>query len=87
MEDHHQGGRSMAGYAHVRRSNARAVSKGNEVAYTHGNLLQRTIYHYWYHTGENMAMHQQLVHVPLPSSSATSTTSPPIDRTGDPDSP
>ena len=45
---------------------ARVVSKGKEVAYTHGNLLQRTIYHYWYHTGENMAMRQQLGHGPLP---------------------
>ena len=25
-----------------------------------GNLLQRVIYHYWYHTGENMAMRQML---------------------------
>lgn len=25
-----------------------------------GNLLQRVIYHYWYHTGENMAIRQSL---------------------------
>lgn len=25
-----------------------------------GNLLQRVIYHYWYHTGENMAIRQML---------------------------
>jgi DinB superfamily len=25
-----------------------------------GNLLQRVIYHYWYHTGENMAIRQAL---------------------------
>jgi uncharacterized damage-inducible protein DinB len=25
-----------------------------------GNLLQRVIYHYWYHTGENMAIRQVL---------------------------
>jgi hypothetical protein len=27
---------------------------------TYGNLLQRVIYHYWYHTGENMAIRQSL---------------------------
>jgi uncharacterized damage-inducible protein DinB len=25
-----------------------------------GNLVQRVIYHYWYHTGENMAIRQML---------------------------
>ena len=32
----------------------------------HGNLLQRTIYHYWFHTGENMAIRQMLGHKRLP---------------------
>lgn len=31
-----------------------------------GNLLQRVIYHYWYHTGENMAIRQLLGHSRLP---------------------
>ncbi len=31
-----------------------------------GNLLQRVIYHYWYHTGENMAIRQNLGHSGLP---------------------
>ena len=31
-----------------------------------GNLLQRVIYHYWYHTGENMAIRQWLGHGNLP---------------------
>ncbi len=31
-----------------------------------GSLLQRTIYHYWYHTGENMAIRQALGHTGLP---------------------
>jgi hypothetical protein len=31
-----------------------------------GNLLQRTIYHYWYHTGENSAIRQGLGHTDLP---------------------
>jgi hypothetical protein len=31
-----------------------------------GNLLQRTIYHYWYHTGENGAIRQLLGHTDLP---------------------
>ena len=30
-----------------------------------GNLLQRVIYHYWYHTGENMAIRQALGHKDL----------------------
>ncbi len=30
-----------------------------------GNLLQRVIYHYWYHTGENMAIRQMLGHSEL----------------------
>ena len=32
----------------------------------YGNLLQRVIYHYWYHTGENMAIRQNLGHTGLP---------------------
>ncbi|HEV8670730.1 MAG TPA: DinB family protein [Candidatus Limnocylindria bacterium] len=43
-----------------------AMSKGKPIAYTFGNLLQRVIYHYWYHTGENMAIRQQLGHTALP---------------------
>lgn len=31
-----------------------------------GSLLQRMIYHYWYHTGENAAIRQQLGHTGLP---------------------
>ncbi|OGN89426.1 MAG: hypothetical protein A2Y88_04650 [Chloroflexi bacterium RBG_13_48_10] len=31
-----------------------------------GSLLQRTIYHYWYHTGENLAIRQMLGHTHLP---------------------
>jgi len=34
--------------------------------FTFGNLLQRMIYHYWYHTGENMAIRQMLGHKELP---------------------
>jgi hypothetical protein len=30
-----------------------------------GSLIQRTIYHYWYHTGENMAIRQMLGHTRL----------------------
>ncbi len=33
---------------------------------TFGSLLQRVIYHYWYHTGENMAIRQMLGHSRLP---------------------
>jgi len=31
-----------------------------------GALLQRVIYHYWYHTGENLAIRQMLGHTKLP---------------------
>lgn len=31
-----------------------------------GSLILRTIYHYWYHTGENMAIRQNLGHTGLP---------------------
>ncbi len=34
--------------------------------YIFGSLLQRVIYHYWYHIGENMAIRQTLGHVNLP---------------------
>jgi uncharacterized damage-inducible protein DinB len=39
-----------------------AMNDGKPVGTTFGNLLQRVIYHYWYHTGENMAIRQQLGH-------------------------
>jgi uncharacterized damage-inducible protein DinB len=32
---------------------------------SYGNLMQRVIYHYWYHTGENMAIRQALGHTDL----------------------
>ncbi len=34
--------------------------------FTGGNLMQRVIYHYWYHTGENLAIRQALGHSDLP---------------------
>jgi uncharacterized damage-inducible protein DinB len=43
------------------------VSRGRQIARTHGNMLQRVIYHYWYHIGENMAIRQQLGHTRLPT--------------------
>lgn len=42
------------------------ISKGKPTARIYGNLLQRVIYHYWYHIGENMAIRQQLGHTELP---------------------
>jgi hypothetical protein len=39
---------------------------GQPSEYTVGSLLQRTIYHYWYHIGESMAIRQMLGHVALP---------------------
>jgi DinB family protein len=42
------------------------LRQGKPLARIHGNLLQRTIYHYWFHTGENMAIRQMLGHKRLP---------------------
>ena len=42
------------------------LSRGRPIGTTFGNLLQRVIYHYWYHTGENQAIRQQLGHARLP---------------------
>lgn len=42
------------------------ISNGKQIAYIYGNLLQRVIYHYWYHIGENLAIRQQLGHSQLP---------------------
>lgn len=38
------------------------LSRGKPTARVYGNLLQRVIYHYWYHIGENMAIRQMLGH-------------------------
>lgn len=42
------------------------MSNGKPTARMYGNLLQRVIYHYWYHIGENLAIRQQLGHTRLP---------------------
>jgi hypothetical protein len=43
----------------------RVVRDGRLTDYIYGSLLQRVIYHYWYHTGENMAIRQALGHTDL----------------------
>jgi hypothetical protein len=51
-------------------TSAKLLSKesalGKTLPTTFGNLLQRVIYHYWYHIGENMAIRQMLGHKRLP---------------------
>ena len=42
------------------------LGKGRAYTRTIGNLVQRTIYHYWFHNGENMAIRQALGHRRLP---------------------
>ncbi len=42
------------------------VRRGRPSAYIFGSLLQRVVYHYWYHTGENLAIRQMLGHSALP---------------------
>ena len=44
----------------------RVVRDGQLSPYIFGSLLQRVIYHYWYHTGENAAIRQSLGHGELP---------------------
>jgi hypothetical protein len=44
----------------------RIVHDGEEIEFTFGSDLQRVIYHYWYHTGENRAIRQLLGHTNLP---------------------
>ena len=45
---------------------AHVIRQGKPTAYMYGNLLQRVIYHYWYHIGENMTIRQLLGHSRLP---------------------
>ena len=42
------------------------IVNGETIPRTYGNLLLRVIYHYWYHTGENLAIRQKLGHKNLP---------------------
>ena len=44
---------------------AHPVREGRAMVPTFGNLLLRTIYHYWYHCGENQAIRQSLGHTGL----------------------
>jgi hypothetical protein len=45
---------------------SQVVREGRPDRIIFGSLLLRTIYHYWYHTGENMAIRQALGHADLP---------------------
>jgi hypothetical protein len=45
---------------------SRVMIGGKPSQYLFGSLLQRTIYHYWYHIGENAAIRQNLGHTGLP---------------------
>jgi hypothetical protein len=45
---------------------AHPVRNGRPISRTVGSLMQRTIYHYWFHNGENQAIRQQLGHTRLP---------------------
>ena len=42
------------------------VRDGQPSPYTQGSRLLRMIYHYWFHTGENAAIRQNLGHSGLP---------------------
>lgn len=45
---------------------SRVTRDGRLTEITLGSMLLRTIYHYWYHTGENAAIRQCLGHTGLP---------------------
>ncbi len=45
---------------------SRPGGRGRPGRTTLGNRLQRTIYHYWFHTGENLAIRQIMGHRRLP---------------------
>jgi hypothetical protein len=45
---------------------AHVMRDGQPTEYIFGSLMLRVIYHYWYHTGENMAIRQSLGHKGLP---------------------
>jgi hypothetical protein len=45
----------------------KTIDRGKDFgSYTLGSLLLRVIYHYWYHTGENLAIRQSLGQTNLP---------------------
>lgn len=46
----------------MRKLQQMVTVNGKETTLMYGNLLQRVIYHYWYHTGENMAVRKILGH-------------------------
>jgi hypothetical protein len=50
----------------IERLREPVVIDGRPTPYIFGSLLQRVIYHYWYHTGENLAIRQLLGHADLP---------------------
>jgi len=45
---------------------SRLIVGGKEHDETIGSMLQRTMYHYWFHTGESQAVRQLLGHTGLP---------------------
>ena len=50
----------------VEKLQEHVVIDGQPTSYVFGSLQQRVIYHYWYHTGENLAIRQMLGHTDLP---------------------
>jgi hypothetical protein len=50
----------------VEKLQEHVVRNGQPTSYIFGSLVQRVIYHYWYHTGENLAIRQILGHTDLP---------------------
>ncbi len=42
------------------------IYNGEATQYPVGSRIQRVLYHYWYHTGENAAIRQMLGHTDLP---------------------
>lgn len=50
----------------VEKLQEKVIRDGKPSQYIFGSLLQRVIYHYWFHTGVNLAIRKMLGHTGLP---------------------
>jgi DinB family protein len=46
----------------IKKLQEHVTINGKESPYIYGSLLQRTIYHYWFHIGQNIAIRKMLGH-------------------------
>lgn len=65
LAHHHEGYRPLLDAITTATLQKDVVVNGKPLT-SFGSLLLRAIYHYWYHTGENIAIRQALGHPGLP---------------------